>query len=185
MRKHEKPCVQARIGLLRGLLLTDVGCAADMLTLGFGPQGEFRLHIQCSYRLASEDAILFDRIDYFVPSEAVEARWRAAGLEEADFPRDWEDRDCRLFERVQALQSRLAEMRVGDVDVSLLGDVTIRFSGGMTLLALPMASDGAECWRFWNDALWPDQHMVVYGDHVELDGPGETCAPICAEAVDN
>ena len=185
MKKNEIPYVTQRLRTLIGQPLQCAGYAADMLTLSFGRAGEFSLHIQCSYRLASEDTILFDRIDYFVPSEAVEARWRAAGLEEADFPRDWEDRDCRLFERVQALQSRLAEMRVEDVAVSLLGDVTIRFSGGMTLLALPMASDEAECWRFWNDALWPDEHMVVCGDHVELHGQGERCCGISAESVDN
>lgn len=172
------------MALLRGQMLNRMGYAADMLTLGFGPQGEFCLHIQCSYRLASQEEILLDRIDYFVPSEAAKARWCAAGLEEEEFPRDWEDRDCRLFERVQAMQSRLTEMRVEDVDVSLLGDVTIRLSGGLTLLALPMASDGEECWRFWNDGLWPDEHMVVFGDHVELDGPGNRCRGICAESVD-
>ena len=185
MQKNELPAVQTRMALLRGLPLTWLGYAADMLTLGFGAQEEFRLHIQCSYRLASQEAILFDRIDYFTPSEALKARWRAEGLEEDDFPREWAEDDCRLFERVQALQSCLPEMVVEDVRVSLLGDVTLRFANGLTLLALPMASNEQECWRFWNDALWPDQHLVVCGDHVELDGPGERCCGICEGTVDN
>ena len=185
MKKNELPAVQARMALLQGLPLTWLGYAADMLTLGFGAQGEFRLHIQCSYRLASQEEILFDRIDYFAPSEALKARWRSEGLEEDDFPGDWEDCDCRLYERVQALQTRLPEMTVEDVHVSLLGDVTFRFTNGLTLLALPMASDEQECWRFWNDALWLDEHMVVCGDHVELNGPGDRCCGICAETVDN
>ncbi|MBQ2953207.1 MAG: hypothetical protein IJE07_06580 [Clostridia bacterium] len=167
MQKHELPRVRARVSLLAGQPLTWLGYAADMLTLGFGVQGDFRLHIQCSYRMASEEAILFDRIDYFVPGDALMARWRAEGLVEEDFPGEWDDHDCRLFERVKALQSRLPEMRVEAVDVTLLGDLTLRFTGGLTLLVLPMASDGQECWRFWNDALWPEEHMVVCGDHVE------------------
>ena len=101
MQKNELPAVQTRMALLRGLPLTWLGYAADMLTLGFGAQGEFRLHIQCSYRLASQEAILFDRIDYFTPSEALKARWRAEGLEEDDFPREWAEDDCRLFERAE------------------------------------------------------------------------------------
>lgn len=185
MNKQELPLVQARLALLHALPLNWMGYAADMLTLGFGAQEEFRLHIQCSYRLASEEEILFDRLDYFAPSDALTARWRAEGLTEDDFPGEWEDGDCRLFERIEALRSRLPEMRVEEAHVSLLGDVTLRFTNGLTLLALPMASDGAECWRFWNDALWPDEHMVVCGDHVELSGPGERCCGICEGTVDN
>ena len=70
-------------------------------------------------------------------------------------------------------------MVVTSVDVNQLGDLTIRFANGATLLALAMRSDDDECWRFWNDDLWPDQHMVVYGDHVELHGPGDGCCGIC------
>ena len=70
-------------------------------------------------------------------------------------------------------------MTVASVDVNQLGDLTIRFANGATLLALAMRSDDDECWRFWNDDLWPDQHMVVYGDHVELHGPGDGCCGIC------
>lgn len=185
MKARELPHVQARVALLRGQRLTWLGYAADMLTLGFGAQGEFRLHVQCSYRMASREEICFDRIDYFVPSQALTDRWRAAGLAEDDFPREGEDDGCRLYERVRALQSSLPEMTVAEVDVSLLGDLTLRFTNGLTLLALPMASDGEECWRLWNDALWPDEHMVVCGDHVELNGPGDRCAGVCDETVDN
>lgn len=179
MKKHEIPHVMQRLQTLKGQPLTAVGYAADMLTLGFGPAGESCLHIQCSYRMATEEAILFDRIDYFRPSEALQAAWRAEGLEEDDFPQEWPDEECRLFEAVKQLRERLDGMTVEEVAVNQLGDLTIRFAGGVTLLALPMRSDDEECWRFWNDELWLDQHMVVYGDHVELHGPGDGCCGIC------
>lgn len=180
MRKCELGPVRERLSLLRGQPLTGAGYAADMLTLTFGmAEQECHLHIQCSYRLATEDAILFNRIDYFEPSDALKARWRAEGLDDMDFPRDWEESDCRLFEQVKWLNERLQGMNVADVQVSQLGDLTLRFTNGMTLLALPMRTDDAECWRFWSDAHWPDQHMVVCGDHVELSGPGEQCRLIC------
>lgn len=180
MRKQELPYVQARLNGLVGQPLTSAGYAADMLTLCFGSDVcEYCLHIQCSYRLATEDAILFDRIDYFLPSDAQCARWRAEGLDELDFPEDWPDDERRLFEQVKLLCQCLQGMTVTEAAVNPLGDLTIRFANGMTLLALPMRSDGDECWRFWNDVLWPDEHMVVCGDHVELNGPGKRCVPIC------
>lgn len=157
MKKHEIPHVMQRLQPLIGQPLTAVGYAADMLTLGFGPAGESCLHIQCSYRMATEEAILFDRIDYFIDEEP----------------------DNRLFKAIRTLQERLEGMVVTSVDVNRLGDLTIRFANSVTLLALPMRSDDDECWRFWNDELWLDQHMVVYGDHVELHGPGDGCCGIC------
>lgn len=180
MRKQELPHVQARLDGLLGQPLTFVGYAADMLTLSFGMEEcEYHLHIQCSYRMATQDAILFDRIDYFEPSDAQCAKWRAEGLDELDFPDDWPDGERRLFEQVKLLRQRLHSMTVTEVTANRLGDLTIRFATGETLLALPMSSRDHECWRFWNDTLWPDQHMVVCGDHVELNGPGEQCVPIC------
>lgn len=157
MRKAEIPYVTQRLRTLIGQPLQCAGYAADMLTLGFGRTSEFSLHIQCSYRMATEGAILFDRIDYFIDEEP----------------------DNRLFKAIRTLQERLEGMVVTSVDVNLLGDLTIRFANGVTLLALAMRSDDDECWRFWNDDLWPDQHMVVYGDHVELHGPGDGCCGIC------
>ena len=180
MKKNELPHVQARMELLQGLPLTHAGYAADMLTLTFGQAArECQLHIQCSYRLATEDAILFDRIDYFEPSDAQCAKWRAEGLDPLDFPDDWPDDERRLFEQVTQLNQSLDGMTVNEVRVDRLGDLTIRFANGMTLLALPMSSDDRECWRFWCDARWPDQHMVVCGDHAELSGPGAQYGPIC------
>lgn len=157
MKKQEIPYVMQRLLTLIGQPLHNAGYAADMLTLGFGRAGEFSLHIQCSYRMATEDTILFDRIDYFIDEEP----------------------DNRLFNAVRKLQEQLDGMTVASVDVNRLGDLTIRFAGGVTLLALPMRSDDDECWRFWNDEVWHDQHMVVYGDHAELHGPGESCCGIC------
>lgn len=157
MKKHEIPYVMQRLQTLTGQPMTAVGYAADMLTLGFGWAGEACLHIQCSYRMATEETILFDRIDYFIDEEP----------------------DNRLFKAIRTLQERLEGMVVTSVDVNQLGDLRIRFANGATLLALAMRSDDDECWRFWNDDLWPDQHMVVYGDHVELHGPGDGCCGIC------
>ena len=157
MKKYELPHVRKRLSGLTGQCLHDVGYAADMLTLGFGLEGEYRLHIECSYRMATEAAILFDRIDYFIGEEP----------------------DNRLFNAVRKLQEQLDGMTVASVDVNQLGDLSIRFANGVMLLALPMRSDDDECWRFWNDELWLDQHMVVYGDHVELHGPGDGCCGIC------
>lgn len=180
MRRCELGPVRERMSLLRGQPLTQVGYAADMLTLTFGlEENEFCLHIQCSYRMATEEAILFDRIDYFEPSDALCAKWRAGGLDEPDFPEDWPDGERRLFEQVKQLNERLQGMNVADVQVSQLGDLTLRFTNGMTLLALLMCTDDAECWRFWSDAHWPDQHMIVCGDHVELSGPGEQYRLLC------
>ena len=157
MRKAEIPYVTQRLRTLIGQPLQCAGYAADMLTLGFGWAGEAALHIQCSYRMATEETILFDRIDYFIDEEP----------------------DNRLFKAIRTLQERLEGMVVTSVDVNQLGDLRIRFANGATLLALAMRSDDDECWRFWNDDLWPDQHMVVYGDHVELHGPGDGCCGIC------
>lgn len=152
MKRYELLCVRERLKGLIGCTLHDAGYAADMLTLGFGPDGAYRLHIQCSYRMATEEAILFDRIDYFHDEEP----------------------DHRLFKAIRELRTHLDGLIVEDMDVNQLGDLRIRFAGGVTLLALPMSSAADdESWRFWNEGLWGDQHMVVYGDHVELHGPGK------------
>ena len=152
MKQYELPYVRERLSGLIGQPLHEAGYAADMLTLGFGPGGEYRLHIECSYRMATEDVILFDRIDYFIDEEP----------------------DNRLFKAIRRLRARLDGMTVASVEVNRLGDLCICFANGVTLLALPMRSAADdECWRFWNDDLWPDQHMVVCGDHVELNGPGK------------
>ena len=157
MKKHELPHVREWLTPLVGQCLHDAGYAADMLTLGFGPDGAYRLHIECSYRMATEEMILFDRIDYFIGEET----------------------DNRLFGAIRELQVHLEGMTVTGVEINQLGDLRLTFATGVTLLALPMRSDDDECWRFWNDAVWPDQHMVVCGDHVELQGPGEACCGIC------
>lgn len=152
MKQYELPYVRARMNTLINQPLHDAGYAADMLTLSFGLEGEFCLHVQCSYRMATEDVILFDRIDYFIEDEP----------------------DNRLFNAVRKLREHLDGMTVTAIEVSQLGDLRICFANGVTLLALPMSSDADdECWRFWHDDLWRDQHMVVYGDHVELHGPGK------------
>ena len=102
--------------------------------------------------MVTADVILFDRIDYFID----------------------EEQDNRLFRAICALREHLDGMHVTAVEVNQLGDLRIGFANGVTLLALPMSSAADdECWRFWNDDLWHGQHMVIYGDHVELHGPGE------------
>ena len=172
MNISELTLVQTRLNALLRQPLVNVARMTDMLLLTFGP---LELRIQCYYRLTEKGAILLARNDVYQPSEAMWSLWRTMGYEEDVIPEDFrsdEEGANRLDECIERLRTDLSGLTVQSALVNQLGDLTLCFACGATLTILSDTSGGEECWRLL-DTAGNEDDLVVYGDGVELVGPGD------------
>ncbi|MEZ6132404.1 MAG: hypothetical protein R3C59_27385 [Planctomycetaceae bacterium] len=163
---------------LVGLKLAVARRGADMRVLHFGTMrpspvstlpsqrdrprgsiGDFALHIQCPWRIETDDKILTGRTDLWEPLE-----WPGGfSYDEWDYERDGNVQDL-LMENFMANNDCLL---VVSVTVQSHCSFTITFNGGHRLLVFPSGSTG-EDWRFFR----PDSdesHLVVSGGSIERD----------------
>lgn len=169
MNISEITLVQTRLNSLIGQPLTQVGRAADMLTLRFGEK--YSLHIQCYYRLTEQGRTLLARNDVYQPSEAMWTLWRSMGYEEDYIPEDFHSDELganRLDEALERLNADLDGLTVRTAMLNQLGDLTMVFTCGATLTVMADTSGGEECWRLFEDDA-DVEHLVVYGDGAELE----------------
>ncbi len=173
MNMTEMTLVQTRLNGLMGQPLASLDREADMLLMTFGADA-LTLRIQCHYRLTEQGRILLARNDAYQPSEMMWALWREQGHAEDTIPEDFV---CdapganRLDERIEQLNADLDGLTVQTALVNSLGDLTLCFVCGATMTILADTSDGEECWRLMYAPGADD--LVVYGDGVELQSPGE------------
>lgn len=148
--------IERRLSVLRGVDLSGVNHAADMLTVGFGPLrqvknfkgvvkyvGEWALHVQCVWRLERAGDIVATRDDL-----------------------------CGPDEKAHATASRLREMLIehGPVVVEHLaaneaGGVVLTLSGDLYLVIVPDGIEGDEDWRFFANSS-EARHFVIEGGKV-------------------
>jgi len=161
---------------LVGLKLAVARRAADMRVLHFGTMrpapestlpsqenrprgsiGDFALHIQCPWRIETDDKILTGRTDLWEPLE-----WPSGFSYD-----DWD------YERDGNVQDRLIEQFMTNCDNLIVESITIQsncsfwiaFNGGYKLVVFPSGSTG-EDWRFFRPNS-DESHLVVSGGAIE------------------
>lgn len=158
----------AGLSLLIGLPLTGMGRAADMRTFQFGTLrpvhrgsvGEFSLHVQCPWRIESEDGIVTGRLDLWEPVE-----------ENAPFDENWDYekspnlQDSRLKRWLGCYESSLI---VKSVDADEFGGAAINFGQGFVLRLFPAGTRG-EDWRLFRPKTG-SPHLVISGGVIEPEG---------------
>jgi hypothetical protein len=148
--------IEGRLSVLRGLELSGVNRAADMLTLGFGSLrpvtnskgvvkyvGAWALHVQCVWRLEKAGHVL---------------------ATDDDLRGD----DEKARETAHRLQRLLLEHDLPTVDavaVNEAGGVVLSLSGELCLTVVPDATEGEEDWRFFAPGV-DAAHLVIEGGEI-------------------
>jgi hypothetical protein len=164
--------IKQRLGPLLGLRLAIARDAGNMKNFQFGkirphPSGkgtigDFALHVQCPWRLVTNDGILTGSADYYEP--AVES-------EEVDVD-DGRSGNLQLKRLGEVFRTYDQETRslINDADALIvaaihsdrLGGIVLDFSGGFRLEVFPNGSRG-EDWRFFSPKKEDQDHFVVEG----------------------
>ena len=171
--KNQSQMIQKELEQILGLPLSIARRCADMRVLHFGKItedqdgsfGEYSLHIQCPWRLENVDGIITGRMDLYEPMSEV-----------LDDDCEWDDekenlQDKKMLELLEGYDSRTKSpvnrtqfFIVESIESNNHGSVTIRFSGGYSLILFPAGSAG-EDWRFFkHHQLEP--HFVVEGGKI-------------------
>ena len=127
-----------------GYRLINIGRCLDLCWIIFENSAiEYSLHLQCSWRISSDGAVLLTKMDII---------------------ENYEDNPY-FDENIEDLRQKLKEgVLVEDVSVSDLNDVTIRFSNSWKLEIF--INDREECWRFFGNGK-DRAHQVVYANNLE------------------
>jgi len=146
------------LGDLRGIRLSVVRRAADMLVLHFGSikphwsgrgtVGDMALHVQCPWRLQDSSRVLTGKEDLhdFAGGGAEPEGWdyeQGSSRQDLALDRIFGDRDPVLGWSVSS-----DKFLVKSVDASPFGDIDITFSGGCRLQVFPVATV-LESWRLF------------------------------------
>jgi hypothetical protein len=165
---------------LIGLTLAVARRAADMRVIHFGtmrpasksdipsqknkPRGSlggFALHIQCPWRIESDNEILTGRSDLWEPHEHHEG----FTYDEWDYEKDGNLQDHLIDQFVSKSDNRTVE----GVSVQSNGAFTLVFSCGYRLAVFPSGTVG-EDWRLVRPSS-DEPHLVVSGGSIECEEP--------------
>jgi hypothetical protein len=148
--------IERRLSSLRGLKLSAVNRAADMLTLGFGPLrpvtnfkgmvkhvGAWALHIQCPWRL--EDA-----------GHVVATNNDLRGSDEEAYA---------TAHRLQGILLEPGDVAVEAVAVNKANGLVLALSRGLSLTIVPDCIDESEDWRFFAPCM-DTSHLVIKGGQI-------------------
>ena len=160
--------IEQATSVLIGEALWECGRAANMATFQFGKRkkiidlrgdgrevGEFRLHVQCAWRIAREDRIIVASRDIYYPADYHEEK----GIpEQFDWDRDPERRTKLL---AALFENDTREFIARSVAGGSAGSLRITLSDQLALELFPDDSLGDEYWRFFRTGQGP--HFVVTG----------------------
>ncbi len=165
--------IENHLNSLIGKPLISVSRAASMQMFGFGnwvdalagearKVGEYALHIQCAWRITSEDKIFVAQGDMFYPKGDYET-------ESGDF--DWDVSgnnicDERTSELIQ--QNIDVPFVVNELYADKFGSLKLKFSRNFSLEIFPNHSMPEEFWRFLKLGT-NENHFVVYGNGIEFE----------------
>jgi hypothetical protein len=164
--------IQGRLNSLLGLPLSIARDAADMKmfhfgqirTSGSGSIGEYALHVQCPWRIVSEEAVVTGSLDRFEPPQA-------------QTEIDEDDKQFGTLQRVRlaallkgyhdtnrSLINATEQFVVLSVKADRYGGLDIALSAGHRLQVFPCGSIG-EDWRFFETGGKP--HLVIGASSAE------------------
>ena len=165
--------IENYLNSLIGKPLISANRAASMQIFGFGTWvdahegesrkvGEFAIHIQCPWRITSEDKIFVAQSDMFYPKGDYES-------ESEDF--DWDvNGNNRCDERTSELieQTINLPLIVKELSADKFGSLNLKFSKNFSLEIFPSDSLPEEFWRFFKSGT-NDNHFVVCGNGIEFE----------------
>jgi hypothetical protein len=156
------------LSVIIGLPLSIARRAADMRGFHFGKikshrsgtSGEFALHIQCAWRIEGSEGIITGYGDLWKPKD--EDEWE----EDWDYEKGENLQDWKLKELLGSYDSKtrspvnLSEkLIVESVEITTLGDLIIKLSGGYQIVTFSECSRG-EMWRFFSPGT-DDDHICM------------------------
>ncbi len=168
-----KDKIQNALNVLVGLPMWSLGRTADLAWFEFGNRrtvkghkggekevGDYALHVQCPWRIASADSIVIGRGDIFcTPEESNEPT-------PANF--DWQKGN--RFDRIvqQLAKHESGQFIVHAVEAGEAGSLAIELENGYTLEIFPHDSESGEHWRFFKPYT-EEPHLVFSGKGLQLD----------------
>ncbi|MED1205954.1 hypothetical protein [Heyndrickxia acidicola] len=163
----------SHIGKLMDLKLQYAGRASNLFWLGFGDMilvnrrgrteetAEYALHIQCSWRITSDNKIVVASRDFYSPR----SDWKG---NEGDFEWDIEGEN-RFDERIKTFLKAKGNLIVQQVEPDMFGGFKLILSNGYMLEIFPDSSEEdeqSEHWRFFNRK-GNVPHLVVSGKGID------------------
>ncbi|MGX1193035.1 hypothetical protein [Metabacillus sp. SLBN-84] len=165
-----RAAIEMELGKIKGLKLQYAGRASNLFWLGFGEMvqiirrgqieeiAEYALHIQCSWRITSDNKIVIAARDFYSPN----SKWD--GLIE-DF--DWDIQGNNRFdERIKSFINDNEPIIVEEIEVDDIGGFSVILSSAYKLETFPDSSEEDEHWRFFNSKE-KSPHFVVSGEGIE------------------
>lgn len=129
--------------------------------LGKGTVGDFALHVQCPWRLVTNDRILTGSADYYEPADEAEEvnldDHRSGNLQRKRLREVFATYD----ETTRSLLNETNALIVTAVYADRFGGLDLELSGGFRLQVFPSGSRG-ENWRFFSPGT-DDDHFVIDG----------------------
>ena len=155
----------AALARLVGMRLVKLGRAADLqwFTFADAAASELAVHVQCPWRLVSEDEILVGHGDYWRPAatDTPETEYDRAAIGSR-----W--RDVRRDTVVARMGPGGAVVEGADLDA--FSGFTLRLEGGLRLEVFPDATrashDELEFWRLFEPG-GVGEHFVVSSDGID------------------
>ncbi len=165
--------VQERLAILAGLQLTIARDAADMKVFHFGTirparsgrgtVGACALHVQCPWRIVSDDAVVTGSFDRYEPAHDAgpnDEDTRSGTLQRVRLAGILQGYD----EATRSMVNSTDRLVVLSIEADRYGGLTIVLSGGYGLQLFPSGSTG-EDWRFFETDGKP--HLVVEAGRAE------------------
>lgn len=138
--------------ILVGKSLKKIGRCANLAWFIFGAEESFSIHVQCPWRLISNNNVLIASNDIYVPKDLTYSE---------DF--NWDSIGATLFdkkaEKFNAEEKRVVKL----VDINALGDILMLFDN-IKLETFVDNSSREEQWRFFQKG---GKHMVVRPSSIE------------------
>jgi hypothetical protein len=165
--------IESNLNVLIGKPLTNLGRASNLFWFNFGDfvfkknrlgierkVGQFSLHVQCSWRISSNNKIIIAYRDVYTPS----SQWN----EEEEF--NWEIVGNNRFDEQagEINKDSKSSFIVKQISADNLGGVKIHFDNHHVLEVFPDGSNNEdELWRFITN-IGDSYHMVVTGKSIEI-----------------
>jgi hypothetical protein len=169
----DKAEIERATAVLIGTTLWRCLRAADMATFAFGERrtvpnfrgemkevGDYALHVQCAWRIASQEQVIVGSSDLYYPADYQEDEDVPATF---DYEKDSNRRDRQL---ASLFQSGAKEFTVQNVLVGFAGSLHILLSDGLALEVFPNDSLSGEHWRLLEPGK-DTHHFVVTGRGIE------------------
>jgi len=151
--------IEGRLDAIVGVDEVKIGRGAGMVWLSFPGEKSYALHIDGWFRIVEGNKVIVGKADIFLPTQEV---LDVQGFSWSEF--NWDQKGNNRFDY---WAERFNEMKVAvkQVEVSVLGDLTLYFNNNYVLQILIDTSSKEESWRFFERH--GKSHLVVTGQGID------------------